>query len=531
MGLLNNKSIKDINMVQTDQKKTLIKARGLCVKYVLGNRREDIQSITYNNLFRWRKKQTQKVFWALKDINFTGYTGDILGVIGSNGAGKTTLCKVISGILRPDAGEIDIEGRVSALLSLGTGFNPELSGRENVFLNGMMLGFSQKECRDLLSQIIVFSGLARFIDQPVKHYSSGMRARLGFSIAVMVEPDILVVDEALSVGDLAFSERAAQKMQDIVNKASMVIVVTHQTDFVLKYCNRALWIDKGSVGAIGCPDEVVSLYRSSLPKVVKTKPVDINLRATKSYSGVNKVVDVNSLGIRFSLRKTRNSENNKKGFIKKLFSPKIQPFWALQDVNLKINEGDIVGVIGPNGAGKTTLCRVLTGILKADRGKVFVAGDTTALLSLGTGFNDQLTGRDNIYLNGLMLGIPKKKLKPLYKEIVEFSGLEKFMDRPLKQYSSGMRARLGFSIAAMLEPDVFIIDEALSVGDASFYEKASAKIQELIGKAKAVIVVTHSLNFVEKVCTRAIWLKEATIVFDGDPKEAVAKYRQALRIN
>lgn len=528
MGLLNNKCIKDIYLEQTNPKKTLIKFRNLGIKYILGNRREDIQSIIYNNLFRWRKKQAQNVFWALKDINFTGYTGDILGVIGSNGAGKTTLCKVIAGILRSDAGEVDIGGRVSALLSLGAGFNQELSGRENVFLNGMMLGFSQKECHDFLSQIINFSGLVRFIDQPVKYYSSGMRARLGFSIAVMVEPEILIVDEALSVGDLEFNERAAQKMQDIVKKASMVIVVTHQTDFVLKYCNRALWIDKGSVGAIGCPDEVVSLYRSLLTKVVKTKPVDINLHATKSYLGVNGVVDVNSLGIRFLLKKISKTENNKKFFIKELFDSKSQPFWALEDVNLKINEGDIVGVIGPNGAGKSTLCRVLTGILRADKGKVFVTGDTTALLSLGAGFNDQLTGRDNIFLNGLMLGIPKKKLKPLYKQIVEFSGLEKFMDRPLKQYSSGMRARLGFSIAVMIEPDVFIIDEALSVGDALFYEKASTKIQELIGRAKAVIIVTHNMAFVERVCTRALWMENGIIKFDGNPKEAVVEYKQSI---
>lgn len=150
-------------------------------------------------------------------------------------------------------------------------------------------------------------------------------------------------------------------------------------------------------------------------------------------------------------------------------------------------------------------------------------------MTLGTGFNDQLSGGDNIYLNGMMLGIPKRELIHLYGDIVKFSELGGFIDKPVKHYSRGMLSRLGFSIAATIQPDVFIIDEALSVGDASFYEKASARIQELIGQAKAVLVVTHSLDFVEKVCTRALWLDKGMVRFDGDPKEAVAGYRQSLK--
>ena len=193
------------------------------------------------------------------------------------------------------------------------------------------------------------------------------------------------------------------------------------------------------------------------------------------------------------------------------------------------DSGEIIGIIGPNGAGKTTLCRVLIGVLKADRGMVLVDGEITALLGFGTGFNNQLTGKDNIYLNGMMLGLAKRKLVDLYADIVEFSGLARFMDEPIKHYSSGMRSRLGFSIAAMIEPDVFIIDEALSLGDIAFYEKASARIQELIALAKAVIVVTHDLALVEKVCTRALWLDRGTVQFDGDPKEAVARYRNSFK--
>lgn len=505
------------NLFKTPEGMPLIEAKNLGVKYVLGRGREDIQSWAYS-LFKKRKKGD---FWALKDVSFCGCPGDILGIIGSNGAGKTTLCKAVSGLLRPDTGEIRINGQVSALLSLGTGFNQELSGEENVFLNGMMLGLSKKEIMNMLPEIIAFSGLQRFIEQPLKYYSSGMKARLGFSIAAMIEPEILVLDETLSVGDLAFSERAAQKMQEIVAKAKMIMVVTHQVAFVQKYCNKALWIDKGSLMASGSPDEVVSAYQATIAERPKTTRI-INLFETKTKAGTAEVAVAKQLGVKFML-KAGNSGSHKSRWRRK------EPFWPLKDVSFTVHEGDIVGIIGPNGAGKSTLCRLLSGILKADKGEFFVDGAVTALLTFGTGFNMQLTGRDNIYLNGMMLGIPQKRLTHLYEDIVEFSGIGRFIDQPVKNYSSGMKSRLGFSVAAMIKPDLFIIDEALSVGDASFYEKASAKIQELIGRAKAVIVVTHNMSFVEKVCTRAIWLEDGIIKFDGDPKETVSQYRQSKK--
>jgi teichoic acid transport system ATP-binding protein len=524
MGLFKQKALLS-EQIANNRDKMLIEAQNLGVKYVLGSHREDIQSLVYNTFF---KKQVKKDFWALKEVSFTGYSGDILGVIGSNGAGKTTLCRVVSGLLSPDKGEIKINGKVSSLLSLSAGFNNQLSGEENIYINGMMLGLSKRECDELLPEIIRFSGLERFIKQPVKHYSSGMKSRLGFSIAVMLEPEILVVDEALSVGDLEFSEKAANKMREIVGSANMVIVVTHQVDFVLKYCNRALWIDKGSVMANGSPEEVVKLYKESIKETPKAKKI-VSLNETRPQIGDSKAVDVKNLGISFSIFDTNWSESDKKKILTKFLHKRKKQFWALKDVSFTVNEGDIVGIIGPNGSGKTTLCRVLSGILRADTGSVFINGETTALLAIGTGFNGRLSGRDNIYLNGMMLGIPKKKLETIYNDIVEFSGLHKFIDKPVKYYSSGMKARLGFSIAAMIQPDVFIIDEALSVGDASFYETASAKIQEIIGNSKAVIVVTHNLGFVEKVCTRALWLGRGTITFEGDPQETVMRYRQSLK--
>ncbi|HOL18038.1 MAG TPA: ATP-binding cassette domain-containing protein, partial [Bacillota bacterium] len=372
----------------------VIEAVNVGVKYNLGRKRDDIQSLSYRLISRerWRYKE----FWALKGLTFTGYNGDILGVIGANGAGKTTLCRVISGLLKPDTGRITVNGSVTALFSLGIGFNQQLTGRENIFLNGYMLGFSHAEMNKLLPQIISFTGLGRFIDEPLKRYSSGMRARLGFSIAAMLEPEILVLDEALSAGDLAFNEKAALKMQELVARAKMVVIVSHQTDFIEKHCNRALWIDQGTLRACGKPGEVVAAYKESVPAWQRTKSRKIKLVKTKTTISSERVITVQGVGVKFLLSKKENSPGYTgspgKGF-----------FWALKDLSFTVNAGEIVGIIGANGAGKTTLCRVLTGILKPDTGAVSIKGSTTALLSLGTGFNSQLSGRDNILLNGLML--------------------------------------------------------------------------------------------------------------------------------
>ena len=510
-----------------DTHKRLVECQNVGVKYEVGIKREDIQSRIFDTLLRRRSKEP---FWALRDVSFVGYAGDILGVIGSNGAGKTTLCKVISGLLRPDTGDIKVGGSVSALLSLGTGFNNQLSGRENIFLNGMMLGFSSRYIRDLFNEMVEFSGLGRFIEEPIKNYSSGMKARLGFSIAAMIEPEVLIIDEALSTGDLKFSEKAGEKLKHIIGASKTAIVVTHQMGFVEEHCTRALWIDNGTIGAAGPPNEVVGLYGEHTERTSKKTRI-VHLCETQPSPGGYGVVKARNVGVKFSLMGNKNGDAGGSSKGKKIWGKTKGDFWALKDVNFTVNEGDVVGVIGANGAGKTTLCRVLSGILKPDQGDVSVDGDITALLSFGAGFNYQLTGRDNVYLNGLMLGIPKRKLKNVYGDIVEFSEIEKFMDQPVKNYSSGMRARLGFSIAAMLRPDVFIIDEALSVGDISFYEKASAKIQELMECAKAVIVVTHNMDFVETVCTRALWLDDGTIKYDGSPEKAVGTYRESVKIS
>ena len=332
-----------------------------------------------------------------------------------------------------------------------------------------------------------------------------MRARLGFSIAAWIKPEVLILDEALNAGDMAFNRKVSDRMKELVTAAKMVVLVTHSIDYAVKNCDRLIWIDKGEVKAVGVPSEVAAQYRATVPKKGNLLSKNYDLHQTIARVSDRVVVAARNVGITY-----KGSGGS---------------YQALKNVSFQINEGEVVGIIGHNGAGKSTLCKTITKILAPDSGEIKVDGETTALLGYGIGFNYQLTGRDNILLNGMMLGIEKSRIVSRIDQIIEFSGLHKHIDKPIKQYSSGMIARLGFSIAAMLEPDIFIIDESLTTGDAEFNQKASVKIQELIMQAKAVIVVTHSMNFVEKICTRAIWMKNGEIQYDGDPVEAITRYR------
>jgi teichoic acid transport system ATP-binding protein len=497
------------NMIYSEED-VVIKAENLGVSFISGYRADDYKSHVFNFFRNKNKPVKRETFWPLKDINFSGYKGEILGIIGSNGSGKTTVCKVISGILHPDEGSMYVDGNVSALFSLGMGFNKNLTGRENVYLNGMMLGIEKTKIDNFIDDIHDFSGIGTFIDQPVKTYSSGMKARLGFSVAVFLEPEILILDEALNTGDAEFSYKAAEKMRELVHKAKMVILVTHSLKYAEENCNRLIWLDKGVVREIGDPAEIIEKYKATVPEVKKKPTKRLELRKTDSAIRDKIVVKAENISVGYKMNK--------------------DTFWALRDVNFEIKEGEVIGIIGHNGAGKSTLCKLMTKILSPDEGNIKISGETTALLGYGTGFNSQLTGKDNIFLNGMLLGIQKDKVEHDYPQIVEFSELQKVIDKPVKEYSSGMRARLGFSIAATLQPDIFIIDEALSTGDMAFKQKASEKIQEMLESAKAVIIVSHSMGFVEKVCTRAIWLEKGRIRFDGDSKEAVKLYRSEVKL-
>ena len=199
-------------------------------------------------------------FWVLNDVSFELRRGETLGIIGHNGAGKSTMLKHLSGIMEPTRGSVQVNGRLSALIEVGAGFHPDLTGRENVYLNGVILGMTRSEVKRKFDEIVEFAGLEDFIDTPVKRYSSGMFARLGFSVAAHLEPDILVIDEVLSVGDFAFQRKGLEKMRAIAKSGATVIFVSHNLQAVAEFCQRGILLEKGRVVADGPTDQVVRRY-------------------------------------------------------------------------------------------------------------------------------------------------------------------------------------------------------------------------------------------------------------------------------
>jgi len=204
--------------------------------------------------------QPSDTFEALKGVSFDVATGKTFGIVGRNGSGKSTMLKLIAGIGKPTSGAVAVHGRVSALIELGAGFHPEISGRDNVFINGMMLGLSKREITDRFDEIVAFAELEDFIDEPVKTYSSGMYMRLGFSVAINVDPDVLLVDEVLAVGDETFTHKCLDKFADFRRRGRTVLLVTHSLDLVTRFCDEALWLDRGIARDSGDPRRVIDAY-------------------------------------------------------------------------------------------------------------------------------------------------------------------------------------------------------------------------------------------------------------------------------
>ncbi|MBK8267599.1 MAG: ABC transporter ATP-binding protein [Planctomycetes bacterium] len=243
----------------------VIVARDAWVRFFIRfHRREATVREGFARLFGAARKSNasgaQREFWALRGIDFAAYPGDAVGVIGRNGSGKTTLLKSLAGILSPDRGTIVVTGKVGCLLSFGVGFNAHLSGRENVFLNGSILGLSEREINRRLNDIIAFSELGEFIDAPVRTYSAGMRGRLGFSIAVNIDPDVLILDEVLTVGDDYFQKKAGSILDRFHRANKTVVIASHSMDLIRRVSTRAIWIDQGRIRLSGDPTEVTRAY-------------------------------------------------------------------------------------------------------------------------------------------------------------------------------------------------------------------------------------------------------------------------------
>jgi ABC-type polysaccharide/polyol phosphate transport system ATPase subunit len=234
-----------------------------------------------------RNNRSREEFWALRDVSFAVEQGETVGIIGPNGAGKSTLLKLAARVIEPTSGRIAVRGRIGALLELGAGFHPDLTGRENIYLNGSILGLSRAEIRRRLDDIIGFAELERFIDVPVKHYSSGMYVRLGFSIAVHTDPEILLVDEVLAVGDQSFQFKCLQRIEKMRESGVSILFVSHNLDIVRRLCRQAIWLENGQVRLLGLSAQVIEEYlRSSMSQDIKTfAEGDIHGRGRRWGSG------------------------------------------------------------------------------------------------------------------------------------------------------------------------------------------------------------------------------------------------------
>ncbi|WP_069651038.1 ABC transporter ATP-binding protein [Caloranaerobacter ferrireducens] len=236
-----------------------IEVKNLNLKYKFVKNMNMKQEII--KLFTGKKEKRVKEVWALKNVSFSIEKGKTVGIIGTNGSGKTTLLKTIAKIFKPDSGEIKLYSDSVSLLTLGAGFQPELSGIENIYLNGLLLGFSKKEIDNKLNEIIEFSDLGEFIYHPIKTYSSGMKTRLAFSIASHVEPDILLIDEVLGVGDESFRKKSENRLKELIKDNRTVLIVSHNLSAISNLCDLVLWIHKGEVMDYGDTEEVINKYR------------------------------------------------------------------------------------------------------------------------------------------------------------------------------------------------------------------------------------------------------------------------------
>ena len=243
-------------------KDIIIKAEKLGKKYKLYNKKSD----RLKEAFSFTRKQYFQEYHALSNICFEIQKGEIVGIVGENGAGKSTLLKILTGVTTPSIGNVEVKGKVSALLELGAGFNPEFTGIENIYLNGTMMGYSREQMNHKIKGIIDFADIGEFINQPVKSYSSGMFSRLAFAVSINVDPDILIVDEALSVGDTRFQMKCIKKMRELMDKGTTVLFVSHDTNIIRRFCEKGIWINKGEIEIIGEVNEVVDMYNDFLKK-------------------------------------------------------------------------------------------------------------------------------------------------------------------------------------------------------------------------------------------------------------------------
>lgn len=238
----------------------MISVKNVSMKFDLGIERDNSFKNKFISIFDKKRRKKKEYFWALKDVSFDIKKGEVIGLIGSNGAGKSTMLKVVSGVMKPTKGKVTVNGMIAPMIELGAGFDQELTARENIFLNGAVLGYSESFLKEKFDEIVDFSELRDFLDVPIKNFSSGMIAKLAFSISTVVSPDILIVDEILSVGDIKFQEKSLNKMMELIKNGTTVLYVSHGLDSIQQICDRVIWLDHGEVVKIGPTKELCEEY-------------------------------------------------------------------------------------------------------------------------------------------------------------------------------------------------------------------------------------------------------------------------------
>ena len=238
----------------------MIRIKNVSMKFNMDIEKDFSMKQAFINFFTKKKKKKTEYFWALKNVTFSVNKGDVVGLIGSNGAGKSTLLKVVSGVMKPTSGKVEVDGVISPMIELGAGFDQNLTARENIYLNGAILGYSKKFLDSKFDEIVEFSELKDFLDVPVKNFSSCMTAKLAFSIATIVDPEILIVDEILSVGDLRFQEKSKNKMMEMIKGGTTVLYVSHSLESIKDLCNKVVWLDHGQVVKMGDTKEICDEY-------------------------------------------------------------------------------------------------------------------------------------------------------------------------------------------------------------------------------------------------------------------------------
>jgi lipopolysaccharide transport system ATP-binding protein len=309
--------------------------------------RHALSRVAKSPLAAFRRNKVEK-FWALKDVSLEVREGEVLGLIGRNGAGKTTLLKILSRITQPTTGWAEIRGRVGSLLEVGTGFHAELTGRENTFLSGAILGMSKSEISAKFDEIVAFAELEKFIDTPVKHYSSGMYVRLAFAVAAHLEPEILLVDEVLAVGDIKFQKKCLGKMGDVAREGRTVVLVTHQMNQIRRLCNRVMWIDSGSARLSGPTNETVIAYESAMssgersvadrPDGTRAKAQFLSWSLDSSTDAPNHTLDsLDPVRVRFAVEVNQVLADVHHGIA--LYNSDRQLVWGFSTDNLSFNPG------------------------------------------------------------------------------------------------------------------------------------------------------------------------------------------------